>query len=71
MGTCPKCKAEIEHLNLYEEAEVYFHFKVDPDGCPDFEREDIIFGDGQQSFVCPECHAELFTDEKDATLFFM
>jgi hypothetical protein len=75
MGTCPKCKKQIETLMRLETREFKDVATYDPDSDTlEYEPEDEWTGNGygntlKEEFRCPECEAVLFTTEEEAKKF--
>ena len=66
MPECPLCGTAINHLDMYEEAEVKYNLGCDTRGEPTFVQLDLIMGDGRQRAECPQCHEELFDHQDKA-----
>lgn len=67
MPNCPKCNAEIDHLDQFVPAEAKFKFFLDKkNGEPKahFLAHTNFEEDGD--FECPECGETLTSDEEDA-----
>lgn len=62
MVKCPKCGAEIDHLE-YNETKDYSGSAELVDGRLN---TDIRWSDSEMSFDCPECDEEVATDEDTA-----
>ncbi len=70
MPECPKCKAKVESLRLFEKGETEYRFELDGTGDPQkLIQMQICDDDPPQDFECPECNKVLFKDWDEATAF--
>ena len=65
MSKCPKCGAEIDHLNNLESGDM--EYKFFPDGS--YEGMDFATDGRRNEYNCPKCQKTLFTNETDALEF--
>ena len=65
MPKCPNCSSEINFLKCYTDAEQLYHFRAGYE----YETKDVILGDDQGEYECPECSTTLFRDDERANNF--
>ena len=67
---CPKCNAEIDHLNNYQSGEDHSKLYLNGDKEHIHYEDQEFQANGQvNDFECPECKETLFTDEDKAIKF--
>jgi uncharacterized protein with PIN domain len=66
MARCPKCGAEIDHLDYYEVAEVLYEAEYYGDSdYGDFSEPEVMFVN-EQYYRCPRCGETLAENEEKA-----
>jgi len=66
---CPKCKKEINHLHNVSALWHQWDMTLDKEGYADYEERKSWSADRENTWMCPECDEDLFTDENDAIKF--
>jgi ssDNA-binding Zn-finger/Zn-ribbon topoisomerase 1 len=66
MAKCPKCGAEIDHLDYYEVSEVLYEAEYYGDvNYADLREAEVIFVK-EQYYRCPKCGETVAEDENEA-----
>ena len=68
MAICPKCKKEIEYLDYCAITHTTGVLQID-DGLPLYDEDWHPLHEAEFTFECPECRAELFNNEQEASDF--
>ena len=68
MALCPKCKKEIEYLDYCAITHTTGVLQID-DGLPLYDEDWHPLHEAEFTFECPECRAELFNNEREASDF--
>jgi hypothetical protein len=63
---CPKCNAELYHLQHYESGENHYHFSLNDDGTKHYETEEFQGNGEVTDYECPYCSEVLTTNEDKA-----
>lgn len=71
MAKCPNCGAEIDKLEVVARGSISWNFSLNDSGYCEYDN--MLIGDefDGNTYYCPECDDELFTDEDDATDFLL
>lgn len=71
MPKCPECGKEIDELVNFDRGSMEYRCYYDTHWMNmEYDSSGFISDEGEQSYECPECGAELFTTEDEAIEFF-